>query len=256
LRINNYIKYFLFCIAITFCVSCSGEGGLFGDSPVGTNDTAITQGFFGENTGDTKDTPKNTTVIKPVDTISSRSLSERLLDASVTVYVYDKNKKPIQLGSGVFVQSNIIATNFHVIEGGRYYCVERGAGVALMNAEIYKFDETHDVALLKIEENFPSSVLSLNTKLPEPGIDIMVAGSPMALTGTLSKGIVSAIRSFPPYDHDLIQISASISQGSSGGPVVNAAGEILGITVSNIGGQGAQNLNFAVPAKYIQFLLP
>jgi S1-C subfamily serine protease len=255
LRINNYLKYFLFCITITCCVGCSGGGGWFGPNTGNPKDTTKKPWSIGEIIGDTIDTPEITIVPKPIDTISSKSLSERLLDASVTVHVYDKNKKPIQLGSGVFVQSNIIATNFHVIEGGRYYCVERGAGVALMNAEIYKLDETHDVALLKIEENFPSSVLSLNTKLPEPGIDIMVAGSPMALIGTLSKGIVSAIRTFPPYDHDLIQISASISQGSSGGPVVNTAGEILGITVSNIGGQGAQNLNFAVPAVYIEFLL-
>ena len=235
MQLHNYIKYFLFCITITCCISFSCEGGFFGEPPVGP--------------------PTPIPAPKPIDTISSKSLSERLLDASVTVYVYDKNKKPIQLGSGVFVQSNIIATNFHVIEGGSYYCIERWASAGLINAEIYKLDETHDVALLKIDDSFPSSVLSLNTKLPKPGIDIRVAGSPMGLTGTISEGIVSAIRRNPPFDDDLIQISASISHGSSGGPVVNMAGEILGISVSNIGGQGAQNLNFAVPAKYIEFLL-
>ncbi len=250
MQLHNYLKYFLFCITIICCVSCSGGGDWFGGGTGGPIDTTMPPWVY--------DPPVDTTPIpalKPIDTIGSKSLSERLLDASVTVLVYDTKRKLIQLGSGAFVQSNIIATNFHVIKGGSYFCIERGAEKNLIQAEIYKFDEPHDVALLKIEENFPSSVLSLNTKLPEPGIDIMVAGSPMALPGTLSKGIVSAIRTYPPYDHDLIQISASISQGSSGGPVVNMAGEILGISVSNIGGQGAQNLNFAVPAVYIEFLL-
>lgn len=229
----------MFCITIICCVSCSGGGD-----------------WFGGDTGGTTDPPTPIPVVpKPIDPISSKSLSERLLDASVTVLVYDTKKKLIQLGSGVFVQSSIIATNFHVIKGGSYFCIERGAEENLIQAEIYKLDETHDVALLKIDDSFPSSVLSLNTKLPKPGIDIRVAGSPMGLTGTISEGIVSAIRTNPPLDDDLIQISASISHGSSGGPVVNMAGEILGISVSNIGGQGTQNLNFAVPAVYIEFLL-
>jgi len=245
----------LFCITITCCVSCSGGGDWFGPNTGNPKDTTKKPWSIGEIIGDTIDTPEITIVPKPIDTISSKSLSERLLDASVTVLVYDTKKKLIQLGSGVFVQSNIIATNFHVIKEGSSFCIERGAEENLIQAEIYKLDETHDVALLKIDENFPSSVLSLNTKLPKPGIDIRVAGSPMGLTGTISEGIVSAIRKNPPLDDDLIQISASISHGSSGGPVVNMAGEILGITVSNIGGQGAQNLNFAVPAKYIEFLL-
>lgn len=240
----------MFCITIICCVGCSGGGDWFGGDTGGTIDTTMPPWVY--------DPPVDTTPIpalEPIDTINSKSLSERLLDASVTVLVYDTKKKLIQLGSGVFVQSNIIATNFHVIEGGSYFCIERGAEKNLIQAEIYKLDKTHDVALLKIDDSFPSSVLSLNTKLPKPGIDIRVAGSPMGLTGTISEGIVSAIRPNPPFDDDLIQISASISHGSSGGPVVNMAGEILGISVSNIGGQGAQNLNFAVPAKYIEFLL-
>jgi S1-C subfamily serine protease len=233
-----YLKIFLFFVGITFFVSCSNEVGL-----------------FGEVDGNDNDSIEIKVIEEYVDSISPISLPKKLLDASVTVMVYDKERNFIQFGSGVFVKSNIIATNFHVIEGGWFFRIKRDSEKKLIDAEIYKFDDLHDVALLKIDTEFPNSVLSLNRKFPELGTDIMVAGSPEGLTGTLSKGIVSAIRKYPPYDYDLIQISAPISHGSSGGPVVNMDGEIIGISVSITEGEGVQNLNFAVPAKYVQFLL-
>ena len=80
-------------------------------------------------------------------------------------------------------------------------------------------------------------------------------GSPEGLSGSISKGIVSALRKFEPYNYSLIQIDAAISPGSSGGPVVNKKGEVVGITVSKLDIPNAQNLNFAVPTKYLEFLM-
>jgi S1-C subfamily serine protease len=57
------------------------------------------------------------------------------------------------------------------------------------------------------------------------------------------------------YNYSLIQIDAAISKGSSGGPVANKKGEVVGITVSKLNIQDAQNLNFAVPTKYLEFLM-
>jgi S1-C subfamily serine protease len=95
--------------------------------------------------------------------------------------------------------------------------------------------------------------IKISSNLPKIGDDIMVAGSPQGLEGTISKGIISSIRKFDPYDYELIQISAPISEGSSGGPVVNSSGELIGISVSGM--KEGQNLNFAVPVKYISHLL-
>lgn len=234
---QNMFRFFLFSIVVVLTTSCDDNVTLFGEETVEVSDSLL-------------DTESNEIV-----DLTKSSLPDKLLAAAVTVIVYDKENNPLQFGSGVFVKPNIIATNFHVIQGGVFFRIKQNSNKKIIDAEIYKFDDMHDVALLKIEQSFPNSVLELKNKFPAVGIDIMVAGSPEGLTGTLSKGIVSAIRKYPPYDYDLIQISAPISQGSSGGPVVNMAGEIIGISVSVINQDNAQNLNFAVPAKYLKFLL-
>ncbi len=228
---------FVFFTILALFASCDNSGG-----------------YFGEGDGMNEDSVLDTVKTKIVNVIKI-SLPDRLLAASVTVYVYNKEKKIMQSGSGVFVKDNIIATNFHVIDGGYYFRILRNLEENKIDAQLYKFDKNHDVALLKIEQSFPNNVLDLTNKLPGVGIEIWVAGSPVGLTGSLSNGIVSSIRKNLPYDFDLIQITAPISPGSSGGPVVNMAGEIIGIVVSNIGGDHTQGLNFAVPAKYVDFLL-
>jgi S1-C subfamily serine protease len=113
-------------------------------------------------------------------------------------------------------------------------------------------DKVHDVALLQFD-GYSAEPIKLASNLPKIGENVIVAGSPKGLTGTISKGTISAIRSFDPYDFNLLQISAPISQGSSGGPVVNEQGELLGISVSMF--SEGQNLNFAVPVRYIKYLL-
>lgn len=114
---------------------------------------------------------------------------------------------------------------------------------------LLSFDEENDVALLKVTANgLPSLKLAQGHKAKQ-GENIVVIGSPLGLETTVSDGIISSIRG----KEGLIQITAPISPGSSGSPVLNLKGEVLGIASFNL--QGGQNLNFAVPVKVVVKLL-
>jgi S1-C subfamily serine protease len=184
------------------------------------------------------------------------NVPEILLESSVTVISKNSRNKTLAQGSGAFIANNKIVTNFHVIEGGVKYEIILNSNNSLTHeATVLKINRVWDIAILEIDVSYPANVLKINTNYPAIGDDIIVAGSPFGLEGTISKGNISAIRQFPPDDYDLFQISAPISPGSSGGPVVNLKGDLIGISVSGIKADGAQNLNFAIPAKYISFLL-
>jgi S1-C subfamily serine protease len=180
-------------------------------------------------------------------------LANKLMEATVTVYVFDEFGNEISIGSGAFVKSNVIATNYHVIKNGYVFKVKTYKNDKLIDAEIYKIDKEHDLTLLETSISNEKKPLIIQSNLPKQNTKIMVCGSPKGLDGTLSDGIVSAIRRSDPFDFDLIQITAPVSEGSSGGPVVNMNGEIIGIIVSSV--KSGQNLNFAIPADYLEFLL-
>jgi serine protease Do len=231
----------LFFLSALFCLFCTSCG----------------ISWFGEDVSESskkeEDTIKETeNEIAPIQEPKKSPLN-KVIDAFVTIYTYDKNGKEMALGSGFFVKNNLIATNFHVIQGGVTFKFKGKSDSEKSYAEIYKIDKLHDIALLETSSYHKDSDLKIQSKYPEQGADIIVLGSPEGLEASLSDGIVGAIRKFAPYDFDLIQITAPISQGSSGGPVVNNNGEIIGISVASL--RDAQNLNFAIPAKYLEFLM-
>jgi S1-C subfamily serine protease len=217
--------------------------------------------FVGNPSADENKPKKDTLVSKKAtssDTTAKQTseldLPELLLNTSVTVMNFRGNKK-LGLGSGAFIGPNMVVTNYHVVEGGTRWEIIRVSDKKKFTAKIKKIDETHDVCILELVDESVDQYLKINDKYPKIGSDIMVSGSPIGLEGTITKGNVSNIQREKPYDYELLQISAPISPGNSGGPVVNMKGEIVGISVSAIVGQGIQNINFAVPAKYIMFLL-
>lgn len=154
-------------------------------------------------------------------------------------------------GSGFFVAPNIIATNYHVVEGAT------NASCILNNSDIeYKIDgylgvdKSVDLILLKVSTiNKPAIKFAVTTA--SIGQKVYVIGSPQGLPSTISDGIISGMRDFE--GNKLLQMTASISPGSSGGPVLNSNGELIGISVSQL--TEGQNLNFAIPKSYLQILL-
>ena len=155
----------------------------------------------------------------------------------------------IGLGSGFFVAPNIIATNYHVMEGST------NASCILNNSDIeYKIDgyvgvdKSVDLILLKVTTlNKPAIKFSVTTA--SIGQKVYVIGSPQGLPATISDGIISGMRDFE--GKKLLQMPASISPGSSGGPVLNSIGELIGISVSQL--TDGQNLNFAIPKLIPRF---
>jgi hypothetical protein len=150
----------------------------------------------------------------------------------------------VSLGSGFFLPDGRIATNRHVVEGATRMKVQASNEDTLGSAEYAEaVGRTADLAILPRVGAAPAT-LPLATRLPEAGESVVVIGAPEGLSNTVSTGIVSAIRRI--QGRTLVQISAPISHGSSGGPVLNMRGEVIGVSVSVL--SEGQNLNFAVPA--------
>jgi len=184
--------------------------------------------------------------------LSIPKLVKEVLSAVVTVIGYDAKSKPIQMGSGFFIEKSLIVTNFHVIDGTHMIKVKTNDGVFHSSSLIYD-DKSHDLALILINNKYTSKKnLSINKQLPEIGERIIAIGNPRGLEQTVSDGIVSAIRRVKD-NLDFIQITAPISPGSSGGPVLNLRGEVIGVSTSGI--EEGLNLNFAVSGKYIAEML-
>ena len=147
--------------------------------------------------------------------------------------------------------TDIVATNAHVIQGA-------GSGSAKLVGQKQTFqvlgtlavDLHADLALLKVSGRAPSLGLSRGPA-PAVGDSVYVIGNPLGLEGTFSEGIVSGVRA--TGTDSLIQMTAPISPGSSGGPVLDAAGEVIGVAVATF--KEGQNLNLAVPVAYLERML-
>lgn len=167
----------------------------------------------------------------------------------VLITIKDNNNQPVSFGSGFFVTPNVIATNYHVIKGA-----SSGTVRLLDGEEEYNILGTVDInplidlALIKIERDIAKPLIYQEENMLEIGEKVYAIGNPLGLTGTFSEGIISGIREFD--EEKLIQISSPISPGSSGGPILNDKGEVIGIAVATI--KGGQNLNLAIPSQYLK----
>ncbi len=172
----------------------------------------------------------------------------------VIIFAYDKNGEIISQASGFFInKKGSIVTNYHVIEGAYSAIIKTFKGATYTITDIEADDPEGDIICLSIDipqkEVMP---LSFSTVGPQPGEKIAVIGNPMGLELTVSDGIVSAVREIPEFGN-IIQITAPISPGSSGSPVVNLKGEVIGIATFQL--VEGQNLNFAVPSSRIKNLI-
>ncbi len=179
------------------------------------------------------------------------SLVEKVMPAVVTIVSADE--KDIVRGSGFVISSDgKIVTNFHVVAGKRNILARRSDGSFLTIKGILASDEANDLAVLQAEgRNLPFVRLGDSEKV-KVGEAICVIGSPMLLERTVSSGIFSAVMKLRD-GRKLLQITAPISKGSSGSPVFNRRGEVIG--VANFTLSEGQNPNFAVPSNAVKVLL-
>ncbi len=143
-------------------------------------------------------------------------------------------------------------TNRHVIEGAYRAEVHSSAGNVFAVKGVLAVDAEGDLAILKIDA--PTNQvrpLLLERTSPQEGESVVVIGNPFGLEGSVSNGIVSAVRDIPTFGR-IIQITAPISPGSSGSPVVNMQGQVIGVATLQI--TGGQSVNFAIPSERISQL--
>lgn len=164
------------------------------------------------------------------------------------VYLNDSTGSPTALGSAFLVKPQILITNAHVAEAGTPVLA---VGPVRIPLRVVRIDKVHDLAEMSVEVDLTSRPLSLSLEKVIPGEQIFAIGNPEGLEKSISQGIVSGLRKRDGVD--LIQISSPISHGSSGGPILNTKGEVIGVATAFLD-QG-QNLNFAIPIAYAQALL-
>ena len=175
------------------------------------------------------------------------------LNATVHLGIGDQEVQAT-IGSGFFVDTGYVATNYHVIKGKEQVYAKSVANQTRYTVEeIAVIDEKHDLAILRVSGPSPPILSLENSDKIEIGETVYTVGNPIGLEGTVSKGIVSSIRDFG--NGPLIQIDAPTSPGNSGGPVLNEKGKVIGVSVSGFQGIGVQNLNFAIPSNYLKALL-
>lgn len=155
----------------------------------------------------------------------------------VLIETQDSKGQKIAQGSGFFVDGHTIITNLHVFEwahNATVKVIKDGSRIDVKN--VLTLDRQHDLCSFAVEyEGIPVKIAS---RKPRVGDRLYAMGNPLGLEATFSSGMVTAIRA------DAIQMDAPISPGSSGGPVANDRGEIIGVSTAYH--SGGQNLNFAV----------
>ena len=176
-------------------------------------------------------------------------LVRRIKPSAVAIETFDARGEKLSRGSGFFIDVDRIVTNRHVIEGAYRAEVHLNSGYAYQVRSVAAVDAEGDLALLKIDA--PSNLvrpLSLDRTSPQEGESVVVIGNPFGLEGSVTNGIVSAVRDIPGFGR-IIQITAPISPGSSGSPVVNMQGQVIGVATLQV--TGGQSVNFAIPSERI-----
>ena len=179
-------------------------------------------------------------------------LVRRIKPSAVAIETFDSRGEKLSRGSGFFVEADRIVTNRHVLEGAYRAEVHSSTGTVFPVRGVLAVDAEGDLALLKIDT--PATQvrpLPLDKTSPQEGESVVVIGNPLGLEGSVTNGIVSAVRDIPTFGR-IIQITAPISSGSSGSPVVNMQGQVIGLATLQI--TGGQSVNFAIPSERISQL--
>jgi Flp pilus assembly protein TadD len=189
----------------------------------------------------------NFTVCAETEQIDLKSLAKKARPAVMLLVISDANGKEIATGTGFLVSADgKLITNFHVIEKAASAVAKAENGGKFEVEGVLASDPKNDLVLLKLKAKDQSFLTLGKSENIEVGTRIAVIGSPLGLEGTLSEGIVSAVRELMG-DIRKLQITAAISPGSSGSPVMNAKGDVVGIASALL--RGGQALNLAVPVE-------
>jgi S1-C subfamily serine protease len=182
----------------------------------------------------------------PARALTPADIAARAFPSVVTIRTEDS------LGTGFVVRADgWVATNLHVIVGGSHVKVTLRDSRELEVVEVLSASAEHDLALVRVQAHGLPVVSLGDSDAIRPGDPVVAIGNPMGLEDTVSNGLVSARRKVDDSEDgfEVLQVSAPIAPGSSGGPLFNDRGEVIGIATAVL--QGGQNINFGVPARYL-----
>ncbi|HEX5706383.1 MAG TPA: serine protease, partial [Pyrinomonadaceae bacterium] len=164
------------------------------------------------------------------------ALVRRVKPSVVSVITYNSKGETLMTGSGFFIRPGEVVTNLHVVEGAQRVEVRTfdGKGKTYAVEGLRAIDDDGDLAVLSV--GVPADrtrTIELAAALPEEGESIFVIGNPLRLEGSVSDGIVSAVREVPSLG-EIVQITAPISHGNSGSPLFNMKGQVIGIITMKV----------------------
>ena len=181
-----------------------------------------------------------------------QKIAQKVFASTVLLVIEDTNGQPLGLGSGFFVKPNQVATNLHVVEGAaRGYAKLVGQKTKRDIEGITAIDAKRDLVILKVSALSAPAVSLGDSDTVLVGETVYAVGNPHGLEDTFSQGIISSVRTVGA--DKVLQITAPISPGNSGGPVLNGQGKVIGVSVATY--HGGQNLNFAIPSNYLVALV-
>lgn len=239
-----------------------------GDINIGSGLMNRSSAFVIGNTGNIslpefdKTAAKNKAVHRPavVNVHTTAAAAERtyeelaaLAESVVMIEVQNSRGKTVGTGSGIVINSSgYILTNCHVAAGGVHYLVRtENDSNAYPADKLIKYHPTLDLAVIRIEKSTPPLVIYNDKEELKRGQKVVAIGSPLGLFNSVSDGIISGIRKVD--GNEMIQFTAPISAGSSGGAVLNMQGQVIGISTAGI--DGGQNINLAVSYKDINMFI-
>lgn len=191
------------------------------------------------------------TILRPVETVVQEDVKTKLTTEEIAELNDDKIvliETDTSLGSGIIIKEGLILTNYHVINDAAQISAETFYGDRFNIEGVVVYDQVADLAVLKAEKEFGITPVTLgDPNTSKKGENIFTIGNPKGLRNTLSTGIISGFHNEDGVE--LIQITAPITNGSSGGGLFNEYGELIGVTTA---GYGEGNLNFAVSVNHIK----
>ena len=188
-----------------------------------------------------------------VEVSIEQQIAKKALASTVLILTTDATGDPMALGSGFFINNDQLVSNWHVVEGATTaYALSADEKTKYKIEGIIAMNPKQDLVILQVSGEGSSLPLG-DSNTAQIGESIYVTGNPKGWTGTFSIGVISSFQM--RYAGKRIQITAPVSPGSSGGPVLNDKGKVIGIVYAVHGGPDAQNLNLAIPVNYLKALV-